>query len=77
MRTALRSPSVSLVASLLGLALSGCPASGADRATDPAAQPCSTLGQACTFSPGKLGACVIKDGCDPSKEGCFVCQSQH
>jgi hypothetical protein len=37
--------------------------------------PCTSLGQRCEFSPGKLGSCVIVEGC--SQGNCFVCQSQH
>jgi hypothetical protein len=37
--------------------------------------PCKEVGQRCEFAPGKLGSCVLVDGCrGPS---CFVCQSQH
>jgi hypothetical protein len=35
---------------------------------------CTSFGQSCEFSPGKLGTCVQKDNCE---KDCFVCQSQH
>jgi hypothetical protein len=37
--------------------------------------PCSKFGDTCEFSPGKLGSCVMKDGC--TGDACFTCQSQH
>jgi hypothetical protein len=40
--------------------------------TDPAK--CTTVGQTCEYSPGKLGTCVARDDCTSD---CFVCQSQH
>ena len=39
--------------------------------------PCSKFGDNCEFSPGKLGSCIIKDGCTSGAPECFVCQSQH
>ncbi len=39
------------------------------------AKVCEKVGQSCEFSPGKLGTCIVKDGCQGA--GCFVCQSQH
>ena len=36
---------------------------------------CTTVGQRCEVSPGKLGSCVRRDDC--SAGDCFVCQSQH
>jgi hypothetical protein len=38
-------------------------------------EPCREVGQRCEFAPGKLGACVLRDGC--RGDACFVCQSQH
>lgn len=36
---------------------------------------CTTVGQRCEVSPGKLGSCVRRDDC--AAGDCFVCQSQH
>jgi hypothetical protein len=69
-----------VMATLLGLALAlataACPPDD-KKAPAGAANPavCTKVGQSCEFSPGKLGTCVTKDGCQG--EGCFVCQSQH
>lgn len=41
----------------------------------PASAPCAEVGQRCEFSPGKLGSCVLIDGC--RQANCYVCQSQH
>jgi len=38
--------------------------------------PCSKFGDNCEFLPGKLGSCVVRDGCTSGPD-CFVCQSQH
>lgn len=57
-------------------ALFACPPAER-KAPAPASAPCSKVGQSCEHSPGKLGTCVTKDGCDEAKEPCFVCQSQH
>jgi hypothetical protein len=60
-------------AAFLLLAGSACPERNA---TPPAPlPPCSQVGQRCEFSPGKLGACVLRDDCRGND--CFVCQSQH
>jgi hypothetical protein len=40
----------------------------------PAPSACAKFGEACEFSPGKLGTCVLKDDC---VKDCLVCQSQH
>ncbi len=40
--------------------------------SDPAK--CTSVGQTCEYSPGKLGTCVSRDDCTTD---CFVCQSQH
>lgn len=53
--------------------LCGCPAKSERPKAEPA--PCTSFGQRCEFSPGKLGSCVVRDGCTGA--GCFVCQSQH
>lgn len=37
--------------------------------------PCAAVGQRCEVSPGKLGSCVLIDGC--RQANCYVCQSQH
>lgn len=89
----MRSPLATLsypLAALLGLVLVACPpaekADGADAAvkvnkagspgtTLPA--PCTKFGQTCEVSPGKLGTCVVRDGCTEPPAACFVCQSQH
>jgi len=57
-------------------ALMGCPP---DDKKAPASaspnKPCEKVGQSCEYSPGKLGTCIVKDGCEGA--ACFVCQSQH
>ena len=53
----------------------GCPSRGDHSAS--ALPPCSKFGDNCEFSPGKLGSCVVKDGCTGTGSECFVCQSQH
>jgi len=58
---------------LAGGALVGCEKTSSDA---PAAlEPCKEVGQRCEYAPGKLGACVLRDGCQGDR--CFVCQSQH
>jgi len=58
----------------LVLVLLGC--SGKSREKPAAELPaCKSFGQSCMFSPGKLGSCVQRDGCNGPN--CFVCQSQH
>jgi hypothetical protein len=63
--------------SVLGLflvfALGGCPSGTHDKGSG--LPPCSKFGDNCEFSPGKLGSCVVRDGC--TGDNCFVCQSQH
>jgi hypothetical protein len=59
----------------LGIALYGCPRSEKSQRNGP--EPCARFGQTCEVSPGKLGTCVIKDGCSEATAACFVCQSQH
>jgi len=69
------------IAVLGALALAACPPAGsegsgrADATTSPA--PCAKFGQTCEVSPGKLGTCVVRDGCTEPVAACFVCQSQH
>ncbi|HEY4160148.1 MAG TPA: hypothetical protein VGM29_18675 [Polyangiaceae bacterium] len=59
---------------LLGLCLLwACP--GKSEHQPSALPPCTSFGQTCEFSPGKLGSCVQRDGC--TQGNCFVCQSQH
>lgn len=57
----------------LGLLSVGCPESGKARSDEP--KRCERFGDTCDFAPGKLGACVHKDGC--TGNDCLVCQSQH
>jgi len=63
--------------SLLGLTfallLCGCPSRAHERGSG--LPPCSKFGDQCEFSPGKLGSCVVRDGCTGGN--CFTCQSQH
>jgi hypothetical protein len=59
---------------LLALGATGCPEQVSKDAPT-AAAPCKELGQNCEVSPGKLGSCVLVDGCRTGN--CFVCQSQH
>ena len=68
MRTAL------FVAMLLVVA---CRPSAGEGGSDagPARNACTTVGQRCELSPGKLGSCVRRDDC--ASGDCFVCQSQH
>jgi len=56
----------------LAILLTGCPESGVKK---PAPAGCTEFGQSCEVEPGKLGACVVRDGC--TGEGCLVCQAQH
>ena len=65
---------LALLFALLLLAL-GCRerVSGADGA--PPLVACAEVGQRCEVSPGKLGSCVLIDGC--RQGSCYVCQSQH
>lgn len=53
----------------------GCPerVSGGDG--PPALAACAEVGQRCEVSAGKLGSCVLIDGC--RQGNCYVCQSQH
>jgi hypothetical protein len=40
--------------------------------------PCAKFGSPCTFSPGKLGTCIQREGCVATvAENCLICQSQH
>ena len=90
MRTPLAATLSVPLAALLGLALVACPPAdkaektdkadaavkaGAPGTTGPA--PCTKFGQTCELSPGKLGTCVVRDGCTEPPAACFVCQSQH
>lgn len=52
---------------------SGCEKASTDSPAPPA--PCKAVGQRCEYAPGKLGTCVLRDGC--VGDACFVCQSQH
>ncbi len=55
------------------LLLTGCPSRTQNKG--PSLPPCSKFGDSCEFSPGKLGSCVVRDGCTDGN--CFTCQSQH
>lgn len=63
-----------LVAMLL---LAACRPSAGEGGSDAGAtrNVCTTVGQRCEVSPGKLGSCVRRDDC--AAGDCFVCQSQH
>jgi len=61
---------------LLLLSVTGCPARSHDKA-DPSLSACRKFGDRCEFLPGKLGSCVVRDGCTGTGSECFVCQSQH
>ncbi|HYQ00603.1 MAG TPA: hypothetical protein VER96_18120 [Polyangiaceae bacterium] len=61
---------------LLLVSVTGCP----DRTHEKRASSlpaCSKFGDRCEFAPGKLGSCVMRDGCTGSSSECFTCQSQH
>lgn len=55
------------------ISLAACPGNGKKESS--ALPPCSKFGDSCEFAPGKLGSCVVKDGC--TEGNCFTCQSQH
>jgi hypothetical protein len=62
------------------LLLSACPPADQKARPDSGSsgvQACAHVGQTCEVSPGKLGTCVVKDGCNEQTTTCFVCQSQH
>ncbi len=65
----------------LGAALLGCPPADKEKKASSSSagpQPCARFGQTCEVSPGKLGTCVQKTGCDDTQSAsCYVCQSQH
>jgi len=61
---------------LLLATTTGCPARTHDQAHS-SLPPCRKFGDSCEFLPGKLGSCVVKDGCTGTAGECFVCQSQH
>jgi hypothetical protein len=61
-----------MLCAILGFLAAGCPESGKPRAEP---KRCQRFGDTCEFAPGKLGACVQKDGC--TGNDCLVCQSQH
>jgi len=56
--------------------VAGCPARSHEQGKS-SLPPCSKFGAQCEFSPGKLGSCVVRDGCTAAGNDCFVCQSQH
>jgi hypothetical protein len=61
---------------LLLLTATGCPGGNHEKSGS-ALPPCRKFGDNCEFSPGKLGSCVMRDGCTAGGSACFVCQSQH
>jgi hypothetical protein len=58
------------------LAATGCPSGSHDKPRS-SLPPCTKFGDNCEFSPGKLGSCVMRDGCSAPGSECYVCQSQH
>lgn len=66
-----------LAALALACALGCRESSSSGSAPAPVSTPpaCTSVGQRCEVSPGKLGSCVVVDDCD--RDNCFVCQSQH
>jgi hypothetical protein len=58
---------------VLALLVVACPRHSKNQGS--ALPPCAKFGDSCEFSPGKLGSCVVKDGCIGND--CFTCQSQH
>lgn len=73
MMSAMRS--ITLVLFSVAFAL-GCPPSERKEApSGPGA--CARVGQTCELAPGKLGTCVMKEGCSEAVPSCFDCQSQH
>jgi len=66
---------LSLALMLLFVSVTGCPDQHEQRAGRLPA--CSKFGDRCEFAPGKLGSCVVRDGCTGSGTECFTCQSQH
>jgi hypothetical protein len=58
-------------------ALAGCPPADKAEPAPRQSDACSSVGQRCEVSPGKLGTCVMKDGCTEATAACFDCQSQH
>jgi hypothetical protein len=65
-----------LALTLLLVTVTGCPKKNNDqgRSSLPA---CGKFGDSCEFAPGKLGSCVMRDGCTGTGSECFTCQSQH
>ena len=57
--------------------LTACPGGNHDKPHGSALPPCTKFGDNCEFSPGKLGSCVMRDGCATGGTECYVCQSQH
>ncbi|MFO0743411.1 MAG: hypothetical protein U0270_46515 [Labilithrix sp.] len=56
---------------VLSASLLGCPPKQEEKLG-----PCQKMGERCEVSPGKLGTCVVVDGCKSPPCG-FDCQSQH
>lgn len=54
-------------------ALTGCPPEHNE--SQIAARPCKRFGDSCVYSAGKLGTCVMREGC--TGQSCLFCQSQH
>ncbi|MEI9948689.1 MAG: hypothetical protein WDO74_06825 [Pseudomonadota bacterium] len=61
---------------LLLVTVTGCPARTHDQGHS-SLPACSKFGDSCEYLPGKLGSCVVRDGCTGSGSECFTCQSQH
>lgn len=55
--------------------VTGCPSRAQNKGAPSGLPACAKFGDNCEFSPGKLGSCIVRDGCTGT--GCFVCQSQH
>jgi hypothetical protein len=57
--------------------ITACPPADKQTPSPAGKEECAKVGQNCELSPGKLGTCVMKDGCTGAPSSCFVCQSQH
>ncbi|MDB4942389.1 MAG: hypothetical protein JWP97_1923 [Labilithrix sp.] len=55
--------------------LLGCPPDDKRTPTPAASTACTSVGQQCEVSKGKLGTCVRDDACQG--DACYRCQSQH
>lgn len=61
---------------LLVMTVAGCPERNHEQGRS-SLPPCRKFGDSCEFAPGKLGSCVMRDGCTSGGGECFTCQSQH